>query len=228
MKDLYKIFTTLLLPAALVFSTPQAFAQDGESEPTEETESQSITQGEAALILARRLGFFVGTTRPMDQQNAVKVLMENNIRPFDGWKVNDPLTVGDLARLLVQSMNRENEIPEEDQSNPDTTAYRDLLEREYGLNLEKIVASLRRTGSSKDPKGTGPLDDTASSDPLEGRSGEGDVDELGGGSPVNLNTPLSEEDIQAVLTSTAPAQGGGSSGQVDDDADDTTPSSPTP
>lgn len=228
MKSPYLKFPHVLMIGVLCLGLTHIHAQDETAPEASSDESAGITQGEAALLLARKLGFFVGSTRPMDVQNAIKVLLENKISPFNGWRSSDPLTAGDLARLLVQSLNRADEIPEADRDNPETTAYRDLLEREYGMDLNKIIASLRRVPGSKDPKGTGPLDDSASSDPLEGRSGDGDVDELGGGSPVNLNTPVNESILVAALRATAPTPGDGDSGQVGEGSNNVTPSTPSP
>lgn len=225
-----KLLTFSMIGALLCLGAGRLYAQDGAQEGGGEAapETDTFTQGEAALLLARKLGFFVGTARPMDQQNAIKVLLENGIRPFNGWSPNDPLTAGDLSRLLVQSLGREDEIPEAERDNVETTAYQDLLEREYGMDLNQIIASVRQIPSSKDPKGTGPMDESASSDPLESRSGEGDVDELGGASPVNLGTPVNESIVLAALSATAPTPGGGDSGQVDEGSDNVTPSAPSP
>ena len=77
-KPFAKLFP-LLLAATLTLPMAALRAQEGGAEPAE----GGITQGEAAQLLARRLGFFVGTTKPMDQKEAVKVLLENGIIPAD-------------------------------------------------------------------------------------------------------------------------------------------------
>lgn len=208
-----RIKTTIFALAALaLMAASPVFAED------------TISQGEAALLLAQRLGLSAQTTRPLTQLEAVKLLMENRISPFGGWDVDAPLMDNDLARILVQALGKAGEIPEEDRDDPDTTAYNDLLLRDADLDLSSISAALAGSGARPDPAGSGLAGDTTSTDPLRGRPG--DTDEQTGGAPAGAFIPVTEAMIVEAIQQVVPSRGGGRSGRPSPTVSDTTPSQP--
>jgi hypothetical protein len=180
----------------------------------------------AAVLLAQRLGFALQTNRTLTEVEATRLLMENNISPFGGWNVDEPILENDLARILVQALGVEGEIPEEERSNPETTAYADLLLRKYDVVVTgvEVPAGLLDENPGTDVEGTaGKLVSTV---PLIG-------DELGG-EPGQITTtvmdsnflPGTESGFQQILNQVTPSPGGGATGQTSDQAQDTTPSTP--
>ena len=63
---------------------------------------------------------------------------------------------------------------------------------------------------------------------MKGRGDDGDIDELNaGGKSSNLpQFVVLRREVVRVIETTAPSQGGGGTGQVDEDTEDTTPSAP--
>jgi hypothetical protein len=187
-------------------------------------EDKPMTQGEAAVVLAQRLGLGNSTTKPLTPGEAVRLLMENKISPFGGWQLAEPLLVRDLARVLVQALGRANQIPAEERENPDSSAYVDLLTRDFNLDLSSIAAALSQLGSASDPSGLGLLADFTSSDPLRNRGEGGEPDESVGGAPGNINLPVNLATFSAVVNK-VPSRGGGGGGG-DEEEVDTTPNVP--
>ncbi len=188
-------------------------------------EDSPMTQGEAAIVLAQRLGLGSTTTKPLTSGEAVRLLMENKITPFGGWQLGEPLLVRDLARVLVQALGRAGQIPADERDNPDTSAYVDLLTRDFNLDLSSIAAALSQLGSASDPSGLGLLADFTSSDPLRNRGEGGEPDESVGGAPGNINLPVNLATIQTIVAQ-VPSPGGGGGGGGGDDKVDTTPNVP--
>jgi len=219
MKKLNTLICSLLAAVAFIMAAQLASAQD-EASP-------ELTQSEVALVLAHRLGFFVGVTRPPSPQEAVKQLLENKISPLGGWQLDQPLLVNDLTRLLVQALGREQEIPVEERGNPETTAYTDFLVREFDFDIAKIMNELLRVPASNNPQNSGPIREAVSSDPLRGR-GEGG-DQFMGGTPGTFNIPISERFFKETLQIIVPVPGGGGDeGAVDEKQVNATPSAPQP
>lgn len=214
MRTIYK--STLMMLAAGLLLMPAVQAQ----------ETSVLSQGRAAVMLAQRLGFALQTSRTLTEVEATRLLMENNISPFGGWKVDEPILENDLARILVQALGNEGEIPESERNNPETTAYADLLLRKYdvvvtGVELPTGVLDVNPTSETAGPAGT-----SVSTDPLI-------TNELGG-DPSQISTtvlgpvflPVTEEIFRQILTQATPSPGGGATGQTSDQAQDTTPSTP--
>lgn len=203
----------LIALATALFLMPAIYAQPAEA----------LTQGRAAVLLAQRLGLALQTTRTLTEVEAARLLTENNIVPFDGWQLDQPLFENDLARLLVQAMGKEAEIPEEERNNPQTTAYQDLLLLEFDLEVtgteippEALQAS--RGGQIIQPR----AGQAVSTDPLifDG-AGQGS-DQLA----PSVFLPVSESDLQSVLAQVTPSPGAGAAGRPSQDVQDTTPSRP--
>jgi hypothetical protein len=132
--------------------------------------------------------------------------------------------------MIVQALGASDEIDESERDNPGTTAYMDYLKRVYDVDIEGTdPAQAFFIGQSETPSAAGQFVDRISSDPLKGRGEDGELDELSAGGKSSGISPLvSAGEVDRLLVELTPAQGGGPSGQVDDGAQDTTPSAPTP
>ncbi|MCC5843102.1 MAG: hypothetical protein JJU05_02495 [Verrucomicrobia bacterium] len=206
----------LLILAAMLTIAPALHAQ-----------TASLSQGQAAVLLAQRLGFALQTTRTLTEVEAVRLLTENNISPFGGWQIEEPLFENDLARILVYAMGKEGEIPEEERDDPQTTAFQDFLIREYDLEItgsEIPPEALDLERGNRNIQGT--AGDVVSSDPLLSDALGGDPSQI---SPTVLGTtflPVSEANLQAALAALTPSPGTGPAGRPSQQVQDTTPSTP--
>ncbi|MCC5848125.1 MAG: hypothetical protein JJU29_08525 [Verrucomicrobia bacterium] len=210
------------LAALCLMVAPLSFAQDDHAGDT-------ITQGEAALLLAQRLSYNIEASHPLAAHQAIKVLTENRITPFGGWDAAAPLMEHDLARILVLALGFIDEIPEEERENPETTAYRDYLVRDHNLDLSSLSAALDGVRGSRQNVGSGLAESDASSDPLRTRGQGGEVGGSAGGAPFGAFIPTSEAVVAAALEAIIPTPGAGRrlSPAPRETVSDTTPSEPS-
>jgi len=195
--------------------------------PSVHAQTAPMSQGRAAVLLAQRLGFAMQTNRVLTELEAVRLLMENNISPFGGWQLEEPLFENDLARILVQVLGKESEIPEEERDNPQTTAFQDLLIREYGLEITGTEIPLEALGLQRSTqRGQRTAGAIVTSDPLHSEPQGGDPSQI---TPSLLGAsflPVSEADLQSALAAVTPSPGTGAAGRPSQDVQDTTPSTP--
>jgi outer membrane biosynthesis protein TonB len=145
-KPLSRLFAALLGLAFL--SALSARAQDAAAAPAAEQPAPAeqpaaeatppaseggISQGEAALALVGKLGLFPALGNAPSPQQAAAALSAQGIAPFGGWNPSETLTVGDFAKILVESMGRQDEIAPDDRNNPE--AYVQLL-RSLNIQVE--------------------------------------------------------------------------------------------
>jgi len=177
-----------------------------------------LTQGEAALMLANKMKLGFELDHPLTAMKAISMLQELGIAPFGGWQIDEPMMEHDLARILVFALGHQNDIPEEERNNPETTAFRDLLIREYNLDLSSLRAAL----SATDPKTDGRLSTGISTDPVTGQLGGGEVHGLDG-----LKIPVSQAMLSSAFDEVIQSPGDGSTGRPGGGTS-TTPSAPAP
>jgi hypothetical protein len=195
--------------------------------PAVHAQTAPISQGRAAVLLAQRLGFALQTNRVLTELEAIRLLLENNISPFGGWQLDEPLFENDVARILVQALGFESEIPEEERNNPQTTAYQDFLIREYGLEI--TGTDFPSEASTLQPRYQRALQTAGSnvtSDPLKYDPQGGDPSQI---TPSVLGASflsVSEADLQSALAAVTPSPGTGAAGRPSQDVQDTTPSTP--
>jgi len=190
------LFTSFLL-AFSAFS-PAVHAQEGEEG---ETAPAQYTQGQAAIILASRLGLFAEVDGLLTPQRASELLMARGIQPYAGWVLNQPLTANDLARILGQSMGLDGEFTDEQKSDETSQAYKDALLAEYDLDIDTIVA------------GDAPVDGTST-------TGEGTA--VTSGVPSEQDVLVDQEDASTAIGALIPVSGDGN--QPDSGNDNATPS----
>jgi len=199
--------------AVLLLSAPVLVAEESE-------EAAGITQGEAARQLVLKMGLWVDLDTPPTPEASVRLLMQRGIRPFGGWQAGETLMEHDLARILVFALNEQGEIPQEEWDNPETTAFRDLLLAEYGLDL----SSLRESLAVLTPAGVPPSlpEGDGTTDPLDGRGIGAET-----GTAGMLVFPVSDSMLAGAIGGVVPAPGDGPSGRPGGGVS-TTPVVPTP
>jgi len=77
-----------------------------------------MTEGQLAEILVNVLGMAAMLPPNAQQADVIGILLQNGISPRDGWSPANVVTLGNLARILVQAMNASHHIenPEDDAS----------------------------------------------------------------------------------------------------------------
>ncbi|WFB34746.1 hypothetical protein P3T73_11300 [Kiritimatiellota bacterium B12222] len=128
-----------------VVAQEEAPAEEAPAEETpaaeEETTKDTLTQGQAAVIIARRLGLTTETSGASTQARAMQLLSARGVNPTGGWDADAVLLPGDLARLLVQALGLESELSEAQIAGTDNSPYVDLLIEKYGVDVEDIVSA---------------------------------------------------------------------------------------
>ncbi|MGA0368201.1 MAG: hypothetical protein ACO3N7_01980 [Kiritimatiellia bacterium] len=190
----------LLISGAFLFLSAPLYAQDesGEEAVEEAGESAGLTQGQAAVIVARRLRILSGNA-DATQAGAALALSARGIQPKGGWDLGSPLAPADLALILVQALGLEDEFSPEQLAAEDPQPLYDLLEARFGVNVQEIVSGGQSAGGGiQDNQGQlGTVD--ASSDPLEGA----DIPE------GERYIPVTEEVLDRVLEETSVGQAPG-------------------
>lgn len=146
-----------LSPMAATFNgTAQAQAAAGGEE--------LMTEGQLAEMLINVLGMATllpPNSQPVDQY---AVLLQNGIAPKDGWNSTNLVTIGNLARIMVQCLDATDKIenPEDDAS---WVNYLKSIGVEFGTIEEAVaqidqkddIVALRAVEVSTDPLRKAPL-----------------------------------------------------------------------
>jgi hypothetical protein len=158
-------------------------AKKEEAKPAEGKEG--MTQGEAALALADKLGLFPALPAGANASEASAALIAQGIAPFDGWKPGETLTVGDFAKVLVEAMGRGDEIPEDKKDKAE--AYVDLL-KGMGINVESGQEGIDEVGVLPEVFAAAVDGQSLNSDPLRNRTIYGYPDERVSGTDALVTT----------------------------------------
>ena len=145
-----------LLVASLLTLSSFSFAADASKD--------SITQGEAAILLAQYTGLSPNLSPNPSAQECITALLERGITPFGGWELSKILTVADFAKIVVHALGATHEI-EGDENDPKT-----YIQYLKGINIpiESVSETLEKLPS--DPKSVIPREvgtATLLSDPLK-------------------------------------------------------------
>ncbi len=138
-----------------------------------------VTQGELALLLVNMLGLYRFLPAAPTEQEAIAVLLANRIAPEAGWQPNQPVVLADLARLIVQSLDRSHEVP--DPANPQS--WIDFL-ASIDVPIDTIGLSVSQLEPLPEPIGGNVFVASVSSDPLIRREVLGQPDESERGTDV--------------------------------------------
>ncbi|GEM_PF-4817415 len=133
-------------------------AEKSKDAPSKEGEGKKVadkvkefTQGEAALLLAKKLGLFSGSSIPATPAGAIKLMNLKGIVPPGGWVNDKGLTVGDAAIILVQALGLEEKLDSGKKNDP--AANVELIKSEYG---EDLVANVKQALSQVPPNPNDP------------------------------------------------------------------------
>lgn len=162
-------------------------------------QADEVTQGELAVLLVNMLGLFRFLPAAPTEQEAIAVLLANRIAPEDGWRPDQPVLLADLARLIVQSLDRSHEVP--DPENPQS--WIDFL---VGIDvpIDTVGLAVSNLEPLPEPIGGGHIFAAAvSSDPLIRREVIGLPDEVERGAdvapPQSLQRPVTLPEIREVI-----------------------------
>ena len=100
---------------------------------------KALTYPQLANLLVKALGLVEYLPTAPTTQQLFDILMQNGIAPAEGWTMDEetPVSKGDLARVLIQSMQREDEV-----ENPaDPQSWLDALTA-MGINLSAASEAL--------------------------------------------------------------------------------------
>ena len=104
----------LMIVLAGLMTASVAFAQGSPAK------GQALTYSQLANLLVKALGLVEYLPAGATVQQQFDILMQNGIAPAEGWTMDaeEPVTKGNLARVLVQAMQREDEVenPDDPQS----------------------------------------------------------------------------------------------------------------
>lgn len=162
-----------------------------------ESGSQAMPQGQAALLIANRLGLFAGSSTLATETMAVQRLAAQGVTPDGGWDTDASMTPGSLARLLVQALGVESELTDSEIAGNDDEPFLDLLIEMYGLDLSNVTMDAAGINAAMDalvgpPSAPNPItgapgdpDRTPSNPPGSAGSGGGG----GSGSPSGAAPP---------------------------------------
>ncbi len=168
-------FGTTLLVAVLAVAmlSPQAPAQ------TPQNENEEVRQGELALLLVNVLGLYRFLPAAPSEQEAVAVLLANGIAPANGWELNRPVVLADLAEIIVKSIDRAHEVENPD----DPQSWIDLL-NSIDVPIDTIGLALNNVEPAPEPISGNVFMSTVTTDPLKKRTFFGQPDEIDMGADV--------------------------------------------
>ncbi len=99
------------------------FAQEGgrrsrQAPPPAEEQAKLVTEGELAQWLVRVLGLSRFLPAAPTDLECFQILMQNGIMPKEGWQKDRPVTMGNLARVIVLALGKQAEVenPDDDES----------------------------------------------------------------------------------------------------------------
>lgn len=132
-----KILVFLLV--GLMMASTVALAQGKQKEEAKKSQAaQPVTHPQLAEILVKALGLVVFLPTAPTAQQMFDVLMQNGIAPEGGWLLDAVVTKADLARVIIQSMRKEDAV-----ENPnDPQSWINAL-KELGVSLERLGETMK-------------------------------------------------------------------------------------
>ncbi len=149
--------------------------------PNQQRNNNHITQSELALMLVNVLGLYRYLPAPPSVHNAIEILLVNQIAPADGWQPDRVVTRADLARVIVQAIDRSDEI--EDPDNPQS--WIDYLVG-IGIPIDTVGVALESVDPMGEPVAPYLLASSASTDPLKQQTVFGQPDEVAFGTDMTF------------------------------------------
>lgn len=137
------LFLQLFLAVSMLCGTA-LFAQEADTSSEEITPSEEITQGQAAILLVRRLGLWQDDGMVLTQNEAILRLENLNIAPLGGWDADEPLNLNELTRMLAQALELDSDFSEAEKSDPEAKAHKEALIAQHNLDVDELVQQLAR------------------------------------------------------------------------------------
>lgn len=182
------LFLQLFLAVSMLCGTA-LFAQEAD------TPSEEITQGQAAILLVRRLGLWQDSGIVLTQNEAILRLQNLNIAPLGGWDTGEPLNLNELARMLAQALELDSDFSEAEKSDPEAKAHKEALIAQHNLDVDELVQQLDRN-RVRIPSALGRVLDSTETDPVN-KPNPSETDEF---IPAAEAQNLLAADVEAVLT----------------------------
>ena len=135
----YRLAWVMMAVFALSLS-PLAPSWQGVAFAAEAAEQDLMTEAELAEMLVNVLGMAALLPPNPQPVDIYAILLQNGITPKDGWNPTNNVTIGNLARIMVQSLDETEKIenPESDKSWVD---YLKSIGVEFGT-VEDAVAQI--------------------------------------------------------------------------------------
>lgn len=127
-----KKILVILLAGLMVASVAMAQGTPEKGKP--------ITYPQLADLMVKALGLVRFLPTAPTAQQKFDILTQNGISPAEGWTLDEdtPVTKGDLSRVLIQAMQREDEV-----ENPlDSKSWLTAL-KEMGISLSSVSETLQ-------------------------------------------------------------------------------------
>lgn len=162
------VLSLILIPCLLAASVFPVFAaEEGKAEgksrskakAAKEERAKLVTDGELAQWLVRVLGLSRFLPAAPTELECFQILMQNNIQPADGWQKDRTVTMGTLARVVVQGLGRQAEV-----KNPENDASWINFLKEIGIDFGTIGEAVENLEPLPQP--VGPEAVITSTDPL--------------------------------------------------------------
>ena len=161
-----------------------------------------VSHYQFARDLALRLGLSIPNTAT--PEDIFGLLIAEGLVPKDGWNSNKTLTVGDFARVIVQTLERasgDQLVPAD--ARGDDNAFIEAA-KAADFSLESIEQTLSGVGTLTEKTGPGANRENTTTDPTDSRTVFGDPDERAGGTDVSIATTFPNNNILDALTPPAP------------------------
>jgi len=114
----------------------------------ENAQENVMTEGELMEVLVNTMGLSTMLPPNPSEEQMKLILMQNGIFPEGGWEADRLVTLGTLARIIVQSMGQANAI-----ENPEDDASWVNFLAAMGLDLTTIQTALQQFGPSSSETG---------------------------------------------------------------------------
>jgi hypothetical protein len=113
-----KISLFVLMGALLGVGVSASAAGTDKGSQQQEQKTKLVTEGEFARWLVNVLGLTRTIPADPSEQDCFAILLQNSISPKAGWNSTNLVTMGTLARVVVQSLHKQGEVtnPAEDAS----------------------------------------------------------------------------------------------------------------
>ena len=155
----------LMLAAAVATAAPAPKEKAAKAAPAKEKAvakaqpSGPVTHVQLAELLVKALGLVRFLPVAPSAQQTFDLLMQNGISPQAGWLLDAVVTKADLARVLVQALNMQDQV-----ENPnDPQSWIDAL-KAAGISLDRLSEAIRSVEAL--PDGMGQDVRLQSTDPL--------------------------------------------------------------